>query len=304
MLENNTAIKMTDSIKSITISHREAICEKAFKDEYVKKAIPVVLTDLTKDWPATKKWNFDYLAENHGDLEVPLYSSKPATGKQHQHAAAITMPLKKFFGLIQQGENDLRMFFYNLLENAPALIKDFQYPKIGLPFMKRLPVLFAAGKGAKVQMHYDIDYAHLLLCHFGGKKTVLLIPPEQTSFMYKVPYSFSSLYDVDFSNPNFKKYPALKELNGYKTELKHGDSLYIPPGYWHYITYDEPGFSMTLRSLPRKFSHQLLLLKNIFVTRTVEGLMRKFVGQSWNDRNEALAVKNTHKNLIKNKYKG
>ncbi|MGI9452115.1 MAG: cupin-like domain-containing protein, partial [Geminicoccaceae bacterium] len=30
-------------------------------------------------------------------------------------------------------------------------------------------------------------------------------------------------------------------------------------------------------------------------TRTVEGVMRKVVGQPWNDRNERLAVERTHR---------
>jgi len=168
-----------------------------------------------------------------------------------------------------------------------------------LKFFKKLPVLFMGGKGAKVQMHYDIDLADLILCHFGGTKKVLLIPPEQTPFMYKVPFSFSALHSVDFSNPDFDKYPALKEINAHVAELKHGDALYIPPGFWHYIIYQEAGFSMTLRALPSTAKNKLTLLKNIFITRTIEGLMRKLIGQKWNERNERLAIERTHKNLQK-----
>ncbi|KAG1660468.1 tRNA wybutosine-synthesizing protein 5 [Nymphon striatum] len=249
------------------------------------------------DWPAKEKWNVDYLIDTLGDEVVPVYSSKPAVGKSHQHAAAKQMPLRDYLGLLRKGENDLRMFFYNILNNAPEMIKDFSYPDIGLKFFKKLPVLFVGGRGAKVQMHYDIDMANLILCHFGGVKKVLLIPPDQTPYMYKVPFSFSALYDVDFSNPDFKKYPALKNLKGFRAELRHGDALFIPSGYWHYIIYEDIGFSMTLRAFPTDFKQRMVLMKNIFVTRTVEGLMRKFVGQSWNDRNEKKAVE-----LNKQKY--
>jgi hypothetical protein len=257
----------------------------------------VVFNDLTESWPAKHKWSLDYLSNNYGDLEVPVYSSKPAKDNEHQHAPAKTLRLSEYFSLLKSGENDLRMFFYNILKNAPTLMNDFTYPDIGLTFFKRLPVLFAGGKGSTVQMHYDIDYAHLLLCHFGGKKKVLLIPPEQTPYMYKVPYSFSSLFTVDFSKPDFNKYPALKKLNGYSAELHHGDCLYIPPGYWHFIIYEDAGFSMTLRALPTTLKQRFSLLKNIFITRTIDGLMRKIVGQPWNDKNERQAVESTHKNL-------
>ena len=84
-------------------------------------------------------------------------------------------------------------------------------------------------------MHFDIDLADLLLCHFGGKKRVYLFSPEQTKYPYQVPFSFSSLFDIDYENPDFKKYPALNHLKGEFAELNYGEVLYIPSGYWHYI---------------------------------------------------------------------
>lgn len=284
-------------IRHTAVERRVALSEKEFVSNYKDTATPVILTDLTRDWPALDKWDIDYLQEVAGDNVVPVYSSQPARDKQHQHAAAQTMRLADYLTLLKAGENDLRMFFYNLLENVPELLKDFQYPSLGLKFFKRLPVLFVGGRGARVQMHYDIDLADLVLCHFGGPKRVLLVPPEQTQYMYKVPYSFSSLNDVNFEQPDFSKYPALEKLDAFWADLKHGDALFIPSGYWHYVIYQDIGFSMTLRAFPRRLKSGLTLLKNIFVTRTIEGVMRKLFGQRWNDRNERLAVEKTHRGL-------
>ena len=54
---------------------------------------------------------------------------------------------------------------------------------------------------------------------------------------------------------------------------------------------------MTLRAFPQSMNHRLSLLKNIFFTRTIDGLMRKIIGQPWNERNERLAIKLTNQNL-------
>ena len=290
---------MFNTIKHQSVTRLESISKECFMTNYKNTATPVILSQLTQDWPATKKWNFDYLNNIAGDNVVPVYSSQPAKDKEHQHAAAMKIPLSDYLSMLKKGENDLRLFFYNVLDNIPSMLNDFSYPDLGLRFFKKLPVLFIGGKGAKVQMHYDIDLADLVLCHFGGTKKVLLVPPEQTPFMYKVPFSFSALHSVDFSEPNFDKHPALKNLNAYVAEIEHGEALYIPPGFWHYIIYEDAGFSMTLRALPSTAKNRLTLLKNIFITRTIEGLMRKLVGQKWNDRNERLAIKYTHKNLHK-----
>jgi hypothetical protein len=290
---------MFNKIKHSIIPREPLLSSERFVNEYKTPAKPVVLTELSKTWPARSKWSFDYLREVVGDSIVPVYSSSKARGNQHQHAPAKNISLREYLDLLNNGEKDLRLFFYNILNGAPALLKDFTYPEIGLKFFRRLPVLFAGGKGAKVQMHYDIDLADLLLCHFGGRKHVLLIPPEQTKYLYKVPFSFSALHEIDLANPDLNRFPALKELDAQVTVLNHGDVLYIPSGFWHYIVYEEAGFSMTLRAMPQSLKRRLAMLKNIFVTRLVEAFMRRAIGQKWNDRNERLAILNTHQSLLK-----
>ena len=284
-------------IPTAPVTRVKSLNRQEFHNGYKKADKPVVIEQLTRDWPARQKWSIDYISEVAGDNLVSLYDSKPSTNRKHQHAPAIQMPLKQYFEMLDQGENDLRLFFYNILAEAPELTDDFVYPELGLKFFKKLPVLFAGGKGARVQMHFDIDLADILLCHFGGKKRVLLFSPEQSQYMYQVPFSFSSLFDVDFDKPDFNKYPALKFLKGEMAELNHGDVLYIPPGYWHYIVYEEIGLSMALRAFPRTPVNLLKMLRNLVFTRSVEGLMRKIIGQAWNERNERRAVEKIHRRL-------
>lgn len=277
----------------------DTITKDEFLREFKRPERPVVIRNLTRDWPAREKWTPAYLKELGRHIQVPLYDSKPSRDRKHQHAPAARMALSEYFELLERGENDLRLFFFNLLSEVPELTEDFSYPDIGLKFFKKLPVLFAGGKGAKVQMHFDIDLADIMLCHFGGRKWVRLFSPRQTRLMYRVPYSFSSLFDVKFDEPDFEKYPALRHLRGEIAELNHGDVLYMPPGYWHYVTYDDISFSMALRAFPRKPATLAKMLYNLAVLRTVEGFMRKTVGQPWNDHNERRAVERTHRALRK-----
>ncbi|MCW8930811.1 MAG: cupin-like domain-containing protein [Gammaproteobacteria bacterium] len=288
--------KTYEMIKQSSVERVDYLAKEGFISNYKRFEKPVVIEKLTEFWPAREKWSIDYIKDVAGHNMVSLYDSKPSTDYRHQYDPAATMALKSYFEMLEQGENDLRLFFYNILAEVPELVEDFSYPDIGLSFFKKLPVLFAGGKGAKVQMHFDIDYADIFLCHFGGKKRVLLFPPEQTQYMYHVPFSFSSLFSVDYDNPDYEKYPALQYLRGEVAELNHGDVLYIPPGYWHYIVYEEIGLSMALRAFPRKPVNFFKMMKNLIFIRTFEGLMRRFVGQAWNDRNARLAVSNTNKN--------
>jgi hypothetical protein len=277
------------------------ICENISQEDFLRKykalGKPVILRGITKEWGAKEKWSMEYFESLIGDKEVKLYDSKPSKDKKLQHAAETTMPLRDYFALLREGENDLRMFFFNILQEAPQLAKDFSFPELGLKLFKRLPVMFVGGKGAKVQMHFDIDYADILLCHFGGVKRVKLFPPEQTKYMYHVPFSFSSLFDVNYDEPDYEKYPALRYLEGVEAEMQHGDVLYIPPGWWHYIVYEDIGFSMAIRAFPREPKHLVSMLKNLLLVRSADGIMRLLMGQRWNERNERIAIIRTNKNL-------
>jgi len=270
---------------------------ETFLKRYKSREIPVVMKNLTKEWRAYELWSLEYFESLGGDKEVKLYDSKPSTDTKLQHAAEKTIALKEYFNLLREGEKDLRMFFFQILKEIPALKNDFSFPDIGLKFFKNLPVMFLAGKGAKAQMHYDIDNADIILCHFGAKKKVRMFSPSQTPFMYHVPFSYSSYYEVDFMNPDYEKYPALRYLKGVEVTLEHGDALYIPPGWWHVVEYEGISYSLALRAFPRSFKNVLKMINNIVIIRTIEGIMRKLFGQKWNDRNAQQTFINMNKRL-------
>jgi len=67
----------------------------------------------------------------------------------------------------------------------------------------------------------------------------------------------------------------------------------MPEGYWHYMKYNTPGFSMSLRALarnPKNFAHAAY---NIFIMRHFDILMRKLKGQKWIDFKNKRAIEQT-----------
>ncbi|MCM4155241.1 cupin-like domain-containing protein [Gramella sp. AN32] len=277
------------------IPRRKGLSQDEFLQEYFIPEKPVVIEDLAKNWPAYSKWDFDYFREKAGEVVVPLYDSKPAKGRQASHGPAMKMPLKEYIDILEAGPTDLRMFFFNLLQNCPELVEDFQYPELGVKFFKKLPVLFVGGEGSKVVMHYDMDLANNFHFNFTGKKKVILYPPDQTGLIYKVPYSIVSMEIIDMDAPDFEKYPALAKAKGFETRMVHGDALYIPSKWWHFIKYETPSLSLTLRSLPRSPKKIAEVLKNILIMRNYDNVMRKIKGQRWVDYKNELAIKRTHK---------
>jgi hypothetical protein len=284
-------------IKTTPISRVKSITKEDFIKHYYKPQRPVLIESLTKDWPAFKKWNLDYIQERSSNQIVPLYNNKPATGKQSVYEPVKKVKLYDYIELLKTEPTDLRIFFYNILDNMPELLKDFKYPDIGLKFFKRLPALFFGGGESKVFMHYDIDLPDSMHFHFHGTKSVTLFSQKQSKYLYKIPFSIHNIDKIDMDNPDFDTYPALKYAEGIQVEMKHGDALYMPSGYWHYIKYLNGGFSMTLRALPRHPKKLATMLYNVFIMRHFDNAMRYLFGQKWLNYKENLALKRTNKNL-------
>lgn len=270
----------------------QPISKAEFIHRYHRPQRPVLIENLTNAWNG--KWTFDHIKSLAGSQTVPLYDNKPAKDKESVYAPVTTMQFGEYIDLLKTQPTDLRIFFYTLKDHCPQLLEDFEYPDIGLKFFKRLPALFFGGGLSKVFAHYDIDLPDNLHIHFEGNKRVVLFGPDQSTHLYKVPFSIHNIDKIDMDNPDFERYPALKRVKGYEVYMKHGDALYMPSGWWHYITYLDGGFSMTLRALPRTPKRFANMLYNVFVMRLIDNTMRKIRGQKWLDQKERWAYQRTN----------
>jgi hypothetical protein len=279
------------------IDRVKTISKDDFYNNYVKKQRPVVIEQLTKDWPAYEKWKLNYIKDIAGNKTVPLYDDRPVSHEDGFNQAHAKMKMADYVDLLQTKPTNYRIFLYNLMKEVPSLKEDFRWPDIGLKLVKQLPMLFFGGEGSKVFIHYDIDYSNILHFHFHGNKRCILFAPNQTPYLYKVPHALISREDIDFDNPDFKKWPALKQAKGLVANLKHGEMLYMPEGYWHYMKYVTPGFSMSLRAFPRKLGNLTKAVYNIAIMRYFDNFMRRYKGQKWIDYKNEQAVVRTHKNL-------
>lgn len=277
------------------IERVEKLTEKEFIEKYYKPQKPVVITRQLEDWPAFEKWNFAFLKKVAGDKMVPLYDNRKTDYTKKVNEPDFTMTMTEYINILEKGPTQLRIFLFNLLKEVPAMKADIRWPKLGLRLIKSLPLVFFGGEGAKVFMHYDIDFPNILHIHFQGRKQCVLVSPQDTKYMYRLPYSWICNEDIDFDNPDFEKFPALKKVKPYITHLEHGEMLYMPEGWWHYMKYETPGFSLSLRSLAGRPSNLLKGLANVTFNRIYDNWMRKRKGQAWLDYKAEEAIRRTNK---------
>lgn len=250
-------------------------------------------------WPAFSKWNLAYFKKVAGHREVPLYDNRPVDHKDGFNQPHARMLLSEYIELLKTQPTKYRIFLWNVLKEIPELQEDFDYPDFGLPILKSLPMLFFGGRQSYTFMHYDIDLGNIFHYHFEGLKECILFPQSETPYLYKIPHSLITHESIDFSCPDLERWPALRHVKGFRTELKHGEVLYMPEGYWHYMRYITPGFSMSHRAIAHQPRNLAKALYNVAFMRYYDNMMRKLKGKEWIEWKNRQAIERTHKQLEK-----
>lgn len=273
------------------------LTKEAFLKDYYKPQRPVVIEKAIEGWPAYSKWDLEYMRQVAGDKMVPLYDDRPVDHRDGFNEPHASMRMSEYIDLLKREPTRYRIFLWNILKEVPGLQQDFEYPDFGLRLMKGLPMLFFGGQDSFTFMHYDIDLANIFHFHFEGKKECILFSQSENRYLYKVPHSLITHESINFADPDLEQWPALRHVKGYRAVLNHGEVLYMPEGYWHYMRYLTPGFSMSLRALARNPANLSRALYNIFIMRHYDNLMRRVKGQHWIDWKNEQAIVRTNRVL-------
>ncbi len=265
------------------------ISDLDFKQKYYKPGLPVVLTDLAKQWPAYNKWTWTYFKDIVGSKRVGIYNNIKSDAYTPVNKADDYVTFGEYVDMVSRGPAEWRIFLFNIFSHAPQLTQDFTWPEhLMRGFVKRAPMLFVGGQTSITHMHFDIDMSHILHTQFAGRKRVLLFPFGEQYKLYRKPFEVLSL--ADFSHysqgngkPDYQQFPALKLAQGYEVVLEHGDTLFMPAGYWHHMEYIDSGFAMSLRALQRSVPGIARGLWNIVGMRNIDTLMKKTAPHWWYD---------------------
>lgn len=270
----------------------EDISKEEFYEKYLKPRRPVVIKNMAKKWPAYQKWTMEYMKEVVGDVEVPLYDSSKADPSAPINASAAKMKFGDYIDLIQREPTDLRIFLFDPIKYAPKLLEDYISPKELMGgFLDKYPNMFFGGKGSVTFLHFDIDMAHIFHTHFNGRKHILLFDYKWRERLYQIPYATYALEDYDIENPDFTKFPALDGVEGIECYLEHGDTLFMPTGWWHWMKYLDGSFSISLRAWDKSWAVKAHSLWNLTVQRKFDDIMKSNFKKNYMDWKEKMAVK-------------
>lgn len=277
-----------------------SISPAEFKTKYYNTNTPLIITGMAKSWPAYHKWNWDYFIQMVGDKEVGVYNNVKSDSYTPINTADAYMKFGEYLQKARSGPLDLRIFLFNIFQHAPQLTQDFTWPdELMNGFVKKYPMLFVGGQGSITHMHFDIDMSHILHTQFVGRKKVLLFPFEERFKLYRKPWEVLSL--ANFANYSdgfdYENFPAVKLAKGFEVVLEHGDTLFMPAGYFHHMEYIDAGFAMSLRALQSNLSGKLNGAWKLFGMRGIDTLMKKTFPQWWFERKRERLFQNADKEM-------
>lgn len=286
----------------LPVDRVENISVEEFQQRYYETMTPVVITSLAKEWTAYHKWNWQYFKQIVGQKRVGLYNNVKSDAYTPINTADDYKTFGEYIDMISQGPAGWRIFLFNIFEHAPELTQDFVWPEhLMKGFVKKFPMLFVGGASSITHMHFDIDLSHILHTQFAGRKKVLLFPYQEQHKLYRKPFEVLSMADFShygqIGSPDYDKFPALKLAQGYEVILGHGDTLFMPAGYWHHMEYLDSGFAMSLRALQSTVSGKLKGAWNLFGMRHIDSLMKKTAPKWWYDYKKEKVLKAAEKEL-------
>lgn len=278
----------------------DTISKEDFRNKYLLPRKPLVIKNMARSWPAFEKWTMDYMKETVGDVEVPLYDSSKADPAAPINSSATKMKFTDYIDLISEKPTDLRIFLFDPIKSAPKLLEDYISPKDLMGgFLDKFPNMFFGGKGSETFLHFDIDLAHIFHTHFNGRKHILLFENKWKERLYKIPFATYSLEDYDIANPDFEKFPALNGVEGIECFLEHGDTLFMPTGWWHYMKYLDGSFSISQRAWDQSWSVKARSLYNLTIQRNFDNFMKGKFKNKYMDWKEKKAIERANNALEK-----
>lgn len=247
----------------------EEISYEIFQKNYLSKLKPVVIKRGIKNMPAIEQWNIEYLQKKIGHKKINL---------DRHHDAQFEWSMEEYFQQIMDADYQGPKRYLtqaNIVKLFPELLSDLQpYPEYGLPDWKCNSILpknmfydnyqmeLLMGKaGTGFFLHYDRGFINAFVGQVYGEKDVVLIPPEDTKYLYVYEDEVSKS-KVDIWNLDEDKYPDVRKARPAFYTLKPGDLVYIPANWWHTTRNKTNSIGVTFNSINRanwrKFSHYLV----------------------------------------------
>jgi len=230
---------LDEIISRFNLSSYDLVSRIESPDEIQRLDLPACLTGVAGNWPASKKWSFDYLNKKLGDISIIVSERR---GDQKTHFAS------NLSGLIEKISNGPHNPLYSSFSDhlRTELVDDYQVPQFFRCDYKRLPQseqtlvlswIYLGSKNSWTELHTDVHSTSAWNVVFRGLKLWMFFPPEQQQFLYNG--------EVNPFQPDLSRYPLFRYARPVLCLQNPLEMVYTPSRWWHAVFNIESGFALT-----------------------------------------------------------
>jgi hypothetical protein len=227
-----------DAARPAPIDRRGNLSYREFVYEYQRKRRPVILTDASSGW-AARRWTPESLARKLGSRPIKFRDSQKTWPFAELVAAIVASSAE---APAPYARNiDVRRDLPELLPDiSPRLAyarPDWKSSRL-LPkdwlFPNGLEELFFGGAGARFpRLHVDYYGMDGFISQLYGAKEFLVFAPSDGPYLYAPPENPLVSPIDNFDEPDYLRYPLLKQATPIRFFLQPGETFYQPNGWWH-----------------------------------------------------------------------
>lgn len=214
-------------------------------DRSLQKEIkPFIFSNSLKSWPSLARWSPLFFNEKYGNMEFNVNPNLPDKICPYFYNAQLYHALMKLSDFINLMSKNQRCY---LAQEDMSVFKDL---KNDYNFYDLIPSINHDSGistnlwiGANTRSGLHFDNCDNFLAQIFGTKRVALISPIDAKLTYPIPSNFfkSPINPLD---PDLDKFPMFKKAHVFEGELRAGDVLFIPKGWFHYIYSPEQSISL------------------------------------------------------------
>lgn len=208
---------------------------------------PLVMRKLASDWPASRRWTFDYLAAKGAGHSVSVNRSireQYQTVSEERDLGDYIRSLVVDDDTVRGGHDQTYLAYSWLLKELPELRADIPFDRLFSRWSFKLPATWIGPAGTVTGLHSDNVYPNVL-AQIRGRKSVVLLPPGDHGYRSEKYEFCTSASAVDLRAPDFDRFPLLCDVTPLVTHLDEGDALFIPPKWWHFVVSESPSVSVS-----------------------------------------------------------
>lgn len=234
-------IRYGDSVDVVSVNTMK-------KDEFVKRYkdthTPCIIRDIPTNWPAMKKWSFDYFKERYGKCKFMVSADERYLKYDYFHHYINHKGHRK-------DDNPLNIFDFTFAEQGKKsreLLDDYEIPEwfsedwlscLGEDQRPPFRWLIAGPRRSGSSLHVDPVATGAWNTLIKGKKRWILFPPDTFDILK------NSITPESGSEWFIKQYELHKDKKHYDVVQERGETIFVPPNWWHVTMNIEDSIAIT-----------------------------------------------------------